>query len=135
MAKKPSDNFLRALCAQLRAALDDGGELGYEFAELVDEALDLIAGPEGDDELGDSGPGVDSEADDFAGGHDEGDEEGVLRDEPDMGHRVQRLGRETERMDQPLGRAARPLAGAASGDARRAPLNGSVCERSGRGRR
>lgn len=50
MSGKKSDNFLRGWCRQLREALDEGGELAYETAELVGEALDLIepAGVDGD---------------------------------------------------------------------------------------
>lgn len=39
---KKSDNFLRGFCRQLREALDEGGELAYEFAELAFEAAELI---------------------------------------------------------------------------------------------
>jgi len=53
MPKSSSDNFLRGWCRQLRAALDEGGELAYEAAELIDEALTLIE-PSGDagDQMG-----------------------------------------------------------------------------------
>jgi len=39
---KQSDNFLRGWTRQLRAAVDDGGELAYETAELIEECLDLL---------------------------------------------------------------------------------------------
>lgn len=63
MAK--SDNFLRGWCRQLREALDEGTELGYESAELLEECLDLLVpdrdtGPEmeqSDDRDGDSPEG------------------------------------------------------------------------------
>lgn len=55
---KPNDNFLRGWCRQLRAALDEGGELGYEAAELIEEALDLFVPGDGDPES----PVVDDES-------------------------------------------------------------------------
>jgi len=60
---KTTDNFLRGWCRQVRAALDEGTELGYEAAELILELEDLIS-PEGDEEpelddfsTGDGNPG------------------------------------------------------------------------------
>lgn len=67
---KASDNFLRGWCRQLRQALDDGTELGYEAAELVEE-LDELLVPRGDtdtemgqcDSDGDGADGSDTEGD------------------------------------------------------------------------
>lgn len=39
---KASDNFLRGWCRQVRQALDDGAELGYEAAELIEELSELL---------------------------------------------------------------------------------------------
>jgi hypothetical protein len=52
---KQQDNFLKGLCRQLREAIDDGRELAYEFAELVDEALGLIQPDEQSDDGDDGG--------------------------------------------------------------------------------
>lgn len=117
---KPNDNFLRGWAKQLRAALDEGVELGYEVAELIDEALDLITDPSSDDELGMSDAGGDGSDD---GDHQEPDgglEEGILRDEPDLGGRVRGGSTYAKGVDASMGGHASSVAGTSSGDARRA---------------
>lgn len=123
MAKKSSDNFLRALIAQLQAAIDDGGELAYEFGELADEAISLVTPPVGDDDLGDSGSRDDGSDPGESCDDDEGDEDRLLQGAPDLGDRVLRRSHEAEgqhRVVRTVAREAAPLARAASGDARRA---------------
>lgn len=78
---KPSDNFLRGWCRQLRIALDEGTELAYETAELVEESLDLLADRDPDPEMGQ--PDVrdrsdaQSDADGTSAGHAEDDVAGI----------------------------------------------------------
>lgn len=120
MSDKSKRSFLISLCRQLRAALDDGEELAYEFAELVDEALDLITAPSSDPELGDAESGGDGEGDDAAGGHDEVHQEGVLRDPPDLGGGVRSERGAATDVDVCVACGAPAVAGATPGDAGRA---------------
>lgn len=88
---KQEYNFLRGWLKQLRSALDEGLELAYETAELVDESLDLIAAPDGDDDDLDRpeyrGGG---DAPELDGGTGEGDDEGVLHRVPELASCVRR---------------------------------------------
>jgi len=56
---KSDDNYLRGWCRQVQHALDEGTELGYEAAELIEALLDLISSRDSDSEveLADSGGG------------------------------------------------------------------------------
>jgi len=77
---KQDNNFLKGWSRQLRAALDEGGELAYECAELIDEALALL--PDGEEpgsetdppepSLGSEGPSDGAEGSARAGGPNEG---------------------------------------------------------------
>lgn len=57
---KASDNFLRGWCRQVREALDDGTELGYEAAELLEELSELLVpgGAAGDEMVSSDTDGV-----------------------------------------------------------------------------
>lgn len=119
MGGKANYNYLVGWCRQLRQALDEGVELGYEVAELIDEAIDLITEPSSDPELGDAESGGDGEGDDGIGGHDEVHQEGLLRDEPRMGGRLRSAGDQATRVDAAVAGRDPDVAGAASGDAGR----------------
>jgi len=51
---KSDDNFLRGWCRQVRHALDEGTELGYEAAELLEELSELLSPGDTDPEMGQS---------------------------------------------------------------------------------
>lgn len=81
---KKSDNFLRGWTRQLREALDEGGELAYEAAELLDECADLIAPGTGDDEVGTPDDADGDDVQDDVGVDPDGDSEDHQRNLPGL---------------------------------------------------
>lgn len=86
-----SDNFLRGWNRQVQHALEEGTELSYEAAELIEELLELLSPGDSHPEMGESDGGgrSDSETllDATLGGHRQADLPGI----PGVGSGVEPL--------------------------------------------